>query len=110
MTARKLCILNVIRLHVIGRDYITRSCMICTPYQILSGDQMKKNEKDGIYRMYGETRGAYRVLVGKPERRDHLEYIGVDGRIILKWLPKKGGWGAWTGLILLSVGIGGGLL
>ena len=31
----------------------------------------------------GERRGVYRVLVGKPEGRDHLEEPGVDGRIIL---------------------------
>jgi len=28
--------------------------------------------------------GAYRVLVGKPEERDHLEDPGTEGRIILK--------------------------
>jgi hypothetical protein len=33
----------------------------------------------------GERRGAYRVLVGKPEGRRPLE-SGVDGRIILKWI------------------------
>jgi hypothetical protein len=33
---------------------------------------------------YGERRGAYRDLVGKPEGRNHLEDPGVDGRIILK--------------------------
>jgi hypothetical protein len=27
--------------------------------------------------------------VGKPEERDHLENLGVDGRIILKWIFKK---------------------
>jgi hypothetical protein len=27
-------------------------------------------------------RGAYRVLVGKPEGRNHLKDPGVDGRII----------------------------
>jgi hypothetical protein len=31
-----------------------------------------------------EIRGAYRVLVGKPDGRNHLEDPGVDGRIILK--------------------------
>jgi hypothetical protein len=30
-----------------------------------------------------------RVLVGKLKRRDHLEYKGIDGRIILKWMIKK---------------------
>jgi hypothetical protein len=34
----------------------------------------------------GENRGAYRVLVGKPEGWNHLEDPGVDGRIILKWI------------------------
>jgi hypothetical protein len=37
----------------------------------------------------GERRCAYRVLVGKPERRNHLEDLVVDGRIVLKWISKK---------------------
>jgi hypothetical protein len=36
-----------------------------------------------VVRMW-ERRGAFRVLVGKPEVRRHLEDPGVDGRIILK--------------------------
>jgi len=31
-----------------------------------------------------KRRGVYRVLVGKPEGKDHFEDLGVDGRIILK--------------------------
>jgi len=30
----------------------------------------------------GESRGVYRVLVGKSEERDSLEDAGVDGRIL----------------------------
>jgi len=37
----------------------------------------------------GETRSAYRILVGKPEERDHLEDLGVDGRITLEWILDK---------------------
>ena len=37
----------------------------------------------------GERRGAYRVLVGKPKGRDHLEDPGVDGRTILRWIFMK---------------------
>jgi len=32
----------------------------------------------------GERTGADRVLVGKPEGKDHLEDQGVDGRIVLR--------------------------
>jgi hypothetical protein len=40
-----------------------------------------------------DKRCAYRVLVGKPEERDHFEDLGRDGRIILKWIFKKRDWG-----------------
>jgi hypothetical protein len=32
----------------------------------------------------GERRNAYNILIRKPKGRDHLEDIGIDGRIILK--------------------------
>ena len=37
----------------------------------------------------GERRGVHRVLVGNPERKDHLGDTGVDGRIILEWIFRK---------------------
>jgi len=37
----------------------------------------------------GERRGVYRVLVGKPEGKNHLGDPGVDGRIILRWFFRK---------------------
>jgi len=37
----------------------------------------------------GESRGMYRVLVGKPEGKNHLEDPGIDGRIILRWIFRK---------------------
>jgi len=47
----------------------------------------------------GERRDAYRVLVGKPEEREHSEDRGVDGRIILKWIYKTWDGGMdWTDL------------
>jgi hypothetical protein len=55
-----------------------------------------------------EGRGAYRDFVGRPEERSHLEDPGIDGKVILRWVFKKGG--AWTGLISIRIGTGGGLL
>jgi hypothetical protein len=33
----------------------------------------------------GEMRNAYKILVGKTERKRPLVRLGIDGRIILKW-------------------------
>jgi hypothetical protein len=37
----------------------------------------------------GERRGAYRALVGKPERRSYLEDPDVDGSIMLKLIFER---------------------
>jgi hypothetical protein len=37
----------------------------------------------------GERRGIYRVLVGKPEGRNQLGELGVDGTIILRRMFRK---------------------
>jgi len=40
----------------------------------------------------GERRGVYRVLVGKPEGKNHLGVPDLDGRIILKRIFRKWVW------------------
>jgi hypothetical protein len=47
---------------------------------------------------------------GNLRERDHLEYLGIDGRIILRWIFRKWDVGEWSGLIWLSIGTGGGHL
>jgi hypothetical protein len=37
----------------------------------------------------GERTGACRVLVGRLEGKNHLEVLGLDGRIMLKLIFKK---------------------
>ena len=34
----------------------------------------------------GDKKGAYRVLVGRSEGKNHLLDLGVDGRIMLQWI------------------------
>jgi hypothetical protein len=38
---------------------------------------------------------------------DHLNDLGVDGKIILRWFFSKWDVQAWTGLIWLGIGTGG---
>ena len=75
-----------------------------------SADQVKTTEIGGAYSTYVESRGAYRVLLGKPEERRPL------GRPRLRWEDNikldvvDVEWEAWSGLILLRIGTGGRLL
>jgi hypothetical protein len=56
----------------------------------------------------GVSRDVYRVLVGKPDGKNHLEDLGVNGNI--KKDLQKVGWRASAGLSWLKIGTGGGHL
>jgi len=47
---------------------------------------------------------------GNLREMDHLEKPGLDGRIILRWVFRKWDEVAWTGLLWLRIGTGGGRL
>jgi hypothetical protein len=55
-------------------------------------------------------RGVYRDLVWKPERKVHLEDLGLDGKIILRWILRKWNNWAWSGSIWLRIRKGHGHL
>jgi hypothetical protein len=58
----------------------------------------------------GEWRHIYRVLVGKPEGKDHLGNLGLHWRMILRWIFRKWHVGAWTGTSWLRIETVGGYL
>jgi hypothetical protein len=66
----------------------------------------------GAVARMGEGRKVYRVLVGKPEGKNHLKDQGVDGRMGSKWTLGRlvgagvGGLNRFTGLRIRT---GGGL-
>jgi hypothetical protein len=58
----------------------------------------------------GEGRVGHRVLVGKPEGRNHWGDPDVDGRIILRGIFRKWEGVVGTGWNGLRIGTGGGHL
>jgi hypothetical protein len=54
-----------------------------------SGDQIEMNEMGRSCHTNGERRCTYRVLVGKPEEKDHFKDLGVNGRILLNLIFRK---------------------
>jgi len=58
----------------------------------------------------GQRRGVYTVFVGKPEGKRPLGRPRHRWEDNIKMYLQEVGWGAWTGLIWLRVGTGGGHL
>jgi len=58
----------------------------------------------------GDNRVAYRGLERNIRETDHLEDLGVDGKIILKWIFNNWDEQTWTGLVWLRIGTRGGHL
>jgi len=60
--------------------------------------------QDGHVERMGNKVGTYRILVGRPEEKGHLEDIDPDDRIILKWIFKNWDGNAWTGMFWQVLG------
>jgi hypothetical protein len=57
-----------------------------------------------------EERKVYRVLVGKPEGKRHLEDQGMDERMGSGWILGRLAGGVWSESSWLRIGADGGLL
>ena len=73
-----------------------------------SDDQIENREMVGglTVRSRGEVHTVF--WWGNLSERDHLEDLGVDGRIILRWIIRTWEVGAWTGSSWLRIRTGGG--
>jgi hypothetical protein len=52
----------------------------------------------------------HKIFLSEREERDHLEDIGIGGRIILKCILEKCDERVWTGFVWRKIGIIGGFL
>jgi hypothetical protein len=52
--------------------------------------QAMKNEMSHTSGMYENRRGSYRFFVRDMGEKGHLKDLGVDGKIILKWIFRSG--------------------
>jgi hypothetical protein len=62
----------------------TRACIV-----YCSGDQLEKNEMGGACSIIGRGEAYTGFWWGNLRERDNVEYPGVDGRIILRWIFRK---------------------
>jgi hypothetical protein len=65
---------------------------------------------EGHVARMGEVRGAYNILVGRPEGRRPLGRPRRRWKDNIRWILGKQGLGMWIGFIGLRIGTGGGPL
>jgi len=85
-----MCEVNWTRYQGSGEDYIRRSFVVILVNEYYSGDQIKKNEIGGRFRRCGRRGEVHAGFWwGNTTERGHLEDPGIDGWLILKWIPMK---------------------
>jgi hypothetical protein len=64
---------------------------------------MNEDEISGHVARMRDIKNPYRILVGKPEGKNHLQDLGVDGKMILKWILQELVMRMWTGFARLRI-------
>jgi len=79
--------------------------LYCSPniYRLIKSRRIRWT---GYVARMGESRVYRGFWWGNLRERDHLEYTGVDGTIILRWVFRKWDVGLWTGSCWLRIGTG----
>jgi hypothetical protein len=76
-----------------SKRVIRDSLVLFTKYY---GDQINEDEMGGACSTHGKDMHTV-LLFGNLKGRDHLEDVGIDGKVILEWILGENGGKVWTG-------------
>jgi hypothetical protein len=62
---------------------------LCSSPNIVRMMKSKRMIWSGYVARMGEMRNVEQILVGMSETRNHSEDLGVDGRVILKYIKRR---------------------
>ena len=79
--------------------------LYCSPI-VVQVIKLRRMRLAGHVARMGRAEKYTGFLWGNRKERDHLEDLGIDGRIKLRWIFKKWDVRAWTGSIWLRIGTG----
>jgi hypothetical protein len=70
-------------------QYNPREQFINPTFNFIRVIKPRRKRRAGYLIRMREVRNAYKILVQRPEGRDHVRELGMDGRTILKCILQK---------------------
>jgi hypothetical protein len=80
-----------------GRNHIMRSSKCLLFINHCQDDEIKEDEVGEACSIHGIDEKCVQNFCWSLKGRDHLEYQGIDERIMLKWISGKEDWDVWIG-------------